>query len=146
MKAKHQRAWFVGGSLLVAALAIALMLHAFSDSLVFFYTPTQWAEKSAAPGFDASRPVRLGGLVEKGSITHAANGALHFTITDLNATMPVTYRGFVPSLFREEQGVVAQGVVEGGTLRATTILAKHDENYMPKEVVEALKQSGQWKP
>lgn len=144
MKAKHQRARFVIGSLLVIALAVTLMLRAFSDNLVFFFTPTQWQQKSADPAFDAARPIRLGGLVEKGSITHDADGTLHFTITDLTHTVPVTYRGLVPSLFREGQGVVAQGSMQDGHFAATTILAKHDENYMPREVVEALKKSGRW--
>lgn len=145
MKAKHQRAWFVFGSVVVIALAITMMLRAFSDNLVFFYTPTQWLAKAREPGGNNARDLRLGGLVEQGSIRHHADGILVFRITDLTHSVPVRYRGFVPSLFREGQGVVAQGHFEDGDFIATTILAKHDENYMPREVVEQLKKSGRWK-
>lgn len=144
MKAKHQRARFVIGSLVVMALALGFMLRTFNDNLVFFFTPTQWHEKSADPAFDTTRPIRIGGLVEQGSLRHDADGTLHFVITDLTNTLPVTYRGLVPSLFREGQGVVAQGQMQNGHFTASTILAKHDENYMPREVVDALKKSGRW--
>jgi len=144
MKAKHKRARFVIGSVVIAGLAVTLMLNAFSDNLVFFYTPTQWHEKSALPGWDNTREMRLGGLVKKGSIKNQPDGAMQFVITDLTNTVPVTYKGFVPSLFREGQGVVAQGMFKGAEFHAITILAKHDENYMPKEVVDALKKSGRW--
>lgn len=143
MKPKHQRLRFVLLSLLVMGGSAALLLKSFQDNLVFFYTPTQWQEKSAMAGFDAGREVRIGGLVKTGSIVTEGN-AMRFTITDLTHEMAVTYRGMVPSLFREGQGVVAQGRVENDTLRATTILAKHDENYMPREVVDQLKSSGRW--
>lgn len=143
MKPKHQRLRVVVLSLLVMAGAAAMLLKSFQDNLVFFYTPTQWQEKSTTPGFDATREVRIGGLVKQGSIESHGN-ELHFMVTDLTHDMPVAYRGMVPSLFREGQGVVAQGTLENGTLRATTILAKHDENYMPREVVEQLKASGRW--
>lgn len=143
MKPKHQRLRFVLISLLVMAGAAGLLLKSFQDNLVFFYTPTQWQAKSAEPDFDPTREVRIGGLVKQGSIT-SSDAELRFVITDLTQEMRVSYRGMVPSLFREGQGVVAQGRVENGTLRASTILAKHDENYMPKEVVDQLKASGRW--
>lgn len=143
MKPKHTRLLVVLVSLLVMAGAAALLLKSFQDNLVFFYTPTQWQAKTAEAGFDTTREVRIGGLVEQGSIDSHA-GAMRFVITDLSNTVPVTYRGMVPSLFREGQGVVAQGKFDNGVLRAATILAKHDENYMPKEVVDALKKSGRW--
>lgn len=143
MKPKHTRLIVVLVSLLVMAGAATLLLKSFQDNLIFFYTPTQWQAKMAEPGFDAGREVRLGGLVKEGSIRHAS-GSMHFIITDLTNETPVTYRGMVPSLFREGQGVVAQGKFDGKVLTAATILAKHDENYMPKEVVDALKRSGRW--
>lgn len=143
MKPKHQRLRFVLLSILVMGGAAALLLKSFQDNLVFFYTPTQWQEKSAEAGFDGSREVRIGGLVKQGSMVSNSD-ALRFTITDLTHEVAVTYRGMVPSLFREGQGVVAQGRFDAATLRATTILAKHDENYMPREVVDQLKSSGRW--
>lgn len=143
MKPKHQRLRFVLLSLLVMAGAAGLLLKSFQDNLVFFYTPTQWQEKSAAADFDKAREMRIGGLVKEGSIqSHGTD--MQFVITDLTNEMKVTYRGMVPSLFREGQGVVAQGKFEHGVFRAVTILAKHDENYMPKEVVDQLKASGRW--
>lgn len=143
MKPKHQRLRFVLLSLLVMAGAAGLLLKSFQDNLVFFYTPTQWQEKSVAADFDKAREMRIGGLVKEGSIqSHGTD--MQFVITDLTNEMKVTYRGMVPSLFREGQGVVAQGKFEHGVFRAVTILAKHDENYMPKEVVDQLKASGRW--
>jgi cytochrome c-type biogenesis protein CcmE len=145
MKAKHRRLLWLMASLGLMALAATAILYAFRDNMVFFYTPTQLAEKRQLAGFDPSRALRIGGLVEKGSIVNLPEGGMRFTITDLNATIAVTYRGMVPSLFRENQGVVAQGLLAAdGSLRAETILAKHDENYMPRSVVEALKASGKW--
>lgn len=143
MKPKHTRLVVVLVSLLVMAAAAALLLKSFQDNLIFFYTPTQWQEKTSEAGFDVSREMRVGGIVKVGSLKHV-NSEMRFIVTDLTTEMPVTYRGMVPNLFREGQGVVAQGHFENGTLRAKTILAKHDENYMPKEVVDALKKSGRW--
>lgn len=123
-------------------VATTIILRNFEDNLVFFFTPSQWQEKLAAHAPD--RPVRIGGLVKTGSVQGEGNKT-RFTITDLMHDMPVTYTGLLPSLFREGQGAVAEGTVdETGTLNATTILAKHDENYMPKEVVDQLKASGRW--
>lgn len=143
MKPKHKRLAVVMFSLAVMGLAAAMLLKSFQDNLIFFYTPTQWQEKNSAAGFDVTREVRIGGLVKEHSMKN--DGAeMRFAITDLNHDVPVTYRGMLPSLFREGQGVVAQGQFENGVFRAKTILAKHDEKYMPKEVVDQLKQSGRW--
>lgn len=143
MKPKHQRLLFVLASIGIMAGAATLLLKSFQDNLIFFYTPTQWLEKSQAPDFDTARAVRIGGLVEKGSVK-SEKGSMRFTITDLTKTVDVAYRGMVPTLFREGQGVVAQGTFANGLLEASSILAKHDENYMPREVVEQLKKSGRW--
>lgn len=145
MKAKHRRLRFVLISLLAVSAGAALVLYAFRDSLVFFYTPSQWQEKRLEAGFDYDRELRIGGLVKEGSVKDRKGGGIRFVVTDLKGDMKVTYQGFVPSLFREGQGVVAQGVVnEKGVMTASSILAKHDENYMPKEVYEELKRSGKW--
>lgn len=133
------------GSLVVMALAASAILYSFRENMLFFYTPTQLVAKHTAPDFDRSRPLRIGGLVKAGSIKNKRDRGIIFTITDLHAEVKVIYRGLVPSLFREHQGVVAQGVLDAkGVLIAETILAKHDEKYMPREVVDALKASGKW--
>ena len=145
MKPKYQRMRFVGLSLLVMAAGAALLLRSFQDNLVFFYTPTQWQEKSAQAGFDRARAVRIGGLVKEGSVKRRGPSAIRFSITDGNREIVTDYQGLLPSLFREGQGVVAQGSFGADdAFRAETILAKHDERYMPREVVEQLKQSGRW--
>jgi cytochrome c-type biogenesis protein CcmE len=124
-------------------VATALMLNAFSDNLVFFHGPSEISEK----GIPAERRFRLGGLVEENSVTKASDGVtILFSVTDTAASVPVRYRGLLPDLFREGQGVVADGALDDtGTFIATDILAKHDETYMPPEVAEALKKAGQWK-
>lgn len=145
MKPKHKRLILILASLVVMGLAAAAILYSFRENMVFFYTPTQLKEKQSAAHFDSKRPVRIGGLVKKGSIKNLKSGGIHFIITDLQSELPVTYQGLVPSLFRDAQGVVAQGSFDqNGLLIAETILAKHDEKYMPREVIDALKQSGQW--
>jgi cytochrome c-type biogenesis protein CcmE len=124
--------------------AAALTLTAFSDNLVFFVTPTNLA--SADPG---RRPVRLGGLIAQGTLQRSSDGqpTARFRVTDGTASVPVTYRGLLPDLVREGQGVVAFGVMQpDGSFKASEVLAKHDENYMPKEVADALKRSGRWNP
>ncbi len=124
--------------------AAALSLSALSDNLVFFVSPSDLA-KSAPSG----RQVRLGGLVEQGSVQKSSGGqaSVQFKVTDGNASVPVVFKGILPDLFREGQGVVVSGIEEpGGVLRASEVLAKHDETYMPKEVAEALKKSGRWNP
>lgn len=146
MKAKHSRLLFTLGSLVVMACAVGAILYSFRDNMVFFYTPSQLTQKKVVPGFDAERPLRIGGMVKKDSVTNMKEGGILFTVTDFTDELRVEYRGMVPSLFREGQGVVAQGKLRGdGTMEAESILAKHDENYMPREVMDALKASGQWK-
>jgi cytochrome c-type biogenesis protein CcmE len=131
----------IGSSLGVLAIAVALVLGSLRESIVFFNSPTDIAENKTAPG----KRVRLGGLVKTGSVERGDNLQIHFKVTDGNKDIPVNYRGIVPDLFREGQGVIAEGHIEpGGTFVADTVLAKHDENYMPREVVEALKKQGHW--
>ncbi|ABI61168.1 Heme chaperone--apocytochrome heme-lyase CcmE [Granulibacter bethesdensis CGDNIH1] len=126
--------------------ATALTLFAFSDNLVFFMAPSDFANNHVAAG----RTIRLGGLVQAGSVhREVENGqpAAKFVVTDGKASVPVTFTGILPDLFREGQGVVALGTVEpDGSFHASEVLAKHDETYMPKDVAEALKKSGRWNP
>jgi cytochrome c-type biogenesis protein CcmE len=132
----------IGGSLAVLALAAGLVLNALRDSIVFFSTPSMAAEKHIAPG----TRFRLGGLVENGSLQRGDNLAVSFTVSDGSTSLPVTYKGILPDLFREGQGVVAEGSLDQtGVFRADTVLAKHDETYMPKDVADALKKQGHWK-
>ena len=140
---KKRRLYIVCLGLLCLGVATALVLTAFEDSIVFFYSPTDIAEK----GLEADRYVRIGGLVEEGSVQRHPGNRIEFVVTDLSNRIPVTYSGILPDLFREGQGVVAEGKLDGEQIFvAQEILAKHDENYMPKEVAEALQKSGQWKP
>jgi cytochrome c-type biogenesis protein CcmE len=142
MTRKQRRLVLIGSSLGVLAVAVGLMLYAMSGSIVFFNSPTDIVEKQIAPG---SR-IRLGGLVKEGSVQKSENLAVRFDVTDGNRTIGVSYRGILPDLFREGQGIVAEGVVEsGGHFKADSVLAKHDEKYMPKEVADALKKQGHWK-
>ncbi|MFZ3359525.1 MAG: cytochrome c maturation protein CcmE [Xanthobacteraceae bacterium] len=142
MTRKQRRLIMIGGGLSVLAIAVGLMLNAFRDSIVFFNSPTDVVEKHVEPG----TRIRLGGLVKDGSLVRGNNLDVRFEITDGKTEIPVTYSGVLPDLFREGQGVVAEGALGGGgVFDADTILAKHDETYMPKEVVDALKRSGHWK-
>jgi len=141
MTRKQRRLVLIGSSLGVLAVAVGLMLGAMRDSIVFFNSPTDLVEKKQKLGAH----VRLGGMVKPGSLTRGDDLQIRFEVTDGNADIPVSYRGIVPDLFREGQGVVAEGQLQpGGTFKADTILAKHDENYMPREVVDALKKQGHW--
>lgn len=145
MKPKHTRLLFVLGSLALMAVAATLVIRTLGDTMVFFYTPTQLAQKIPEPNYNPERTVRIGGLIKKGSVSNLKSGGIRFVITDLNYELPVTYKGLVPSLFRDSQGVVAQGKINAdGVMTAETILAKHDETYMPRAVVDALKASGRW--
>ena len=140
MTRKQRRLTLIGAGLGVLGLAAGLVLYALNDSIVFFNSPTDVLEKHVAPG---SR-IRLGGLVKPGTLQRG-NLSVHFEVTDGNKSVPVSYVGVLPDLFREGQGVVAEGKLEpGGMLAADTVLAKHDERYMPREVVDALKKSGRW--
>ena len=142
MKPKHRRLFVVVLALAVLGAAAALVLNAFEDNLVFFYSPSDLASKPVPEG----QAIRLGGLVEEGSVVKAGLDT-RFGITDGARSVLATYHGVLPDLFREGQGVVARGVLQpDGTFTAQEVLAKHDENYMPPEVVEALKRSGEWKP
>jgi cytochrome c-type biogenesis protein CcmE len=142
MTRKRRRLVLIGGALCVLAVAVGLMLNAFRDSIVFFNSPTDVAEKHIPPG----TRIRIGGLVKAGSLVRGDDLKIRFDVTDGNSDIAVAYQGVLPDLFREGQGVVAEGALDsGGLFDADTILAKHDENYMPKEVADALKKSGRWK-
>jgi cytochrome c-type biogenesis protein CcmE len=140
MTRRQRRLILIGLSLAVLGLAAALALSALRDTIVFFHSPSEVAEKKIEPG----TRIRIGGLVKQGSLKRDGVQA-RFEVTDGGASLPVSYSGVLPDLFREGQGVVAEGALEpGGTFRADTVLAKHDENYMPREVVDALKKQGVW--
>ncbi len=142
MTRKRRRLVLISSGMIALSAAVALVLIAFEDNLVFFYSPSDLlAEK-----VPESRALRLGGLVEEDSVKRLADGlTVEFRVTDLANAVPVTYRGILPDLFREGQGVVAEGRLGAdGVFVADEVLAKHDENYMPPEVAEALKEAGQW--
>lgn len=142
MTRKQRRLAMIGSAGVVLAVAAGLVLFALRDQIVFFYSPSDLAEKALTPG----TRVRIGGLVEEGSVVRNDDGSVRFTVTDTAKTVTVAYHGILPDLFREGQGIVAEGTLAGdGSVTAETVLAKHDENYMPKEVVEALKAQGVWK-
>ena len=139
MTRKQLRASLIGGGAIVLALAAILVLFAMRDSIVFFYSPSDLETKQIAPG----QRFRLGGLVAEGSVERGTGTKVRFSVTDTIKTVPVTYDGILPDLFREGQGVVTEGMLEaGGVFRADSVLAKHDENYMPPEVAKALKEKG----
>lgn len=138
---KTRRMVLIGVAGLALASAAALVLFALGDRITFAPTPTELAEGSHPPG----TRVRLGGLVETGSVEQGENGLVRFAVTDTVNRIPVTYVGILPDLFREGQGVVAEGIIDtAGMLKADTVLARHDENYMPKEVIDSLKAQGRW--
>ena len=140
MKARHRRFMWIALGLLVIGVAVALVLRAFNSNLVFFFTPSQVAENQAP----VDRTFRIGGLVTAGSVKRQPDGlTVTFDVTDTAKTIPVTYTGILPDLFKEGKGVVAQGKIgQDGVFRAAEVLAKHDENYMPPEAAEALKKAG----
>ena len=139
MKARHRRFAWIGAGLVALGVAAALVLNAFQSNLVFFFTPSQVMAKEAPQ----SRPFRIGGLVEQGSLTRDPNSlTVHFRVTDTAQTIPVTYTGLLPDLFKEGKGVVAQGKLGAdGSFHATEVLAKHDENYMPPEAAQAIERA-----
>ena len=142
MTRKQRRLVLIGASLGVLALAAGLVLSALKDSIVFFNSPTDVVEKKVVPG---SR-IRLGGLVKPGSLQRGDHLAVRFEVTDGNQAIAVNYQGILPDLFREGQGVIAEGALQpNGAFKADAVLVKHDERYMPKEVADALKKSGHWK-
>jgi cytochrome c-type biogenesis protein CcmE len=140
MTRKQRRLILIGSSLGVLALAVALMLSALRQSIVFFNSPTDIAEQHVTSG----ARIRMGGLVKPGSVARGSDLRINFAVTDGKSDIPVVYQGIVPDLFREGQGVVVEGRMAGGLFQADTVLAKHDERYMPREVVDALKKSGRW--
>lgn len=144
MKPRHRRIAIIGGGLLVLALATLLVLNALRSNLVFFFSPSQ-VSANEAPRNSA---FRIGGLVEGGSVQRGSDGlTVRFVVTDLAQRVPVSYRGFLPDLFREGKGVVVAGRLRAdGSFEATQVLAKHDENYMPREVSDRLKETGEWRP
>lgn len=142
MTRKQRRSVLIGMCLAVLGLAVGLIMFALEDSIVFFYSPSDVAEKNIRPG----QRIRLGGLVAEGSVKRGENTTVSFSITDTAKTIPVTFTGVLPDLFREGQGVVTEGKLRGdGVFVADNVLAKHDENYMPPEVAEALRKQGVWR-
>jgi cytochrome c-type biogenesis protein CcmE len=142
MTRKQRRAVFILLTVSVLALAVLLVAVALRDTIVFFFTPREVAERAIPAG----KRIRLGGLVAEGSLKRGSGMQVEFAITDRTKTIAVSYRGILPDLFREGQGVVAEGTLDGaGHFVADVVLAKHDENYMPPEVAKALKAQGVWK-
>jgi cytochrome c-type biogenesis protein CcmE len=141
MTRKQRRLTLIGTAGGVLALAVGLTLYALSGQIALFKTPTEVVEKTTEPG----QRLRIGGLVKEGSVVRGEGTTVRFDVTDTVNAVPVTYTGLLPDLFREGQGVVTEGTLgPDGVFAADTVLAKHDENYMPKEVVDALKAQGVW--
>jgi cytochrome c-type biogenesis protein CcmE len=139
---KGRRLAIVSAAGFTLTIAVGLILFALRGSIVFFYGPTEMAEKAPPRGTH----LRIGGLVKRGSLTYDGSSTVVFAVTDLKHDIKVSYTGLLPDLFREGQGVVAEGTVEGpGLFHADTVLAKHDERYMPKDVADKLKQQGAWR-
>ena len=142
MKPKNKRLSLIIATLTALAASVALILVAFEDNVVFFYSPSDLVKERPGP----TQKLRIGGLVKKDSIKREPGMTeVSFEVTDLNNSVPVVFQGILPDLFREEQGVVAEGTYKKQLFYATQILAKHDEQYMPPEVAESLKKSGKWK-
>lgn len=139
MTRKQKRAAVIGGGVLTLAVAALMVLFALRDSVVFFHSPTDIVEKKTPSG----ERIRLGGLVANGSVVRGEGATVAFSVTDTLNTVPVRYKGVLPDLFREGQGVVTEGAFDThGTFQADSVLAKHDENYMPPEVAKALEERG----
>ncbi len=143
MKPKHRRLFAISAGMVGLGAAAALVLTALEDNIVFFYSPTDVVEKAPQAG----RRLRIGGLVKQASVRRLADGVtVAFVVTDLSNELKVTFRGVLPDLFREGQGIVTGGKLRAdGVFVADEVLAKHDENYMPAEVADALKKSGHWR-
>jgi cytochrome c-type biogenesis protein CcmE len=138
---RGRRLSLIAAALAVVGAAAGIALYALTDSIVFFYSPSEVVQKAVQPG----ARLRVGGLVKADSLIKLSGENVAFVVTDGANELTVAYQGLLPDLFREGQGVVAEGVLEApGQMRAETILAKHDERYMPREVVEALKKQGRW--
>ncbi len=142
MPRKRRRMYLVIAGMAGLGIAVALVLAAFQDNLVFFYSPSDVVEKHIPP----ERRFRIGGLVEAGSVKKDGTRT-EFTVTDTKHSIKVVHIGLLPDLFREGQGVVAEGRLQAGNVfAASEVLAKHDEKYMPPEVIDALKRAGEWRP
>jgi cytochrome c-type biogenesis protein CcmE len=142
MTRKQKRLAVIGGIGVVLALALGLILTALKDQIVFFRSPTEVVQGKVKPG----ESFRLGGLVEAGSVSREAGQIVRFVVTDGANAVKVSYQGLLPDLFREGQGVVTEGRLDAaGAFSATNVLAKHDENYMPREVADTLKKQGVWR-
>ncbi len=142
MTRKQRRLTLIAAGVGILGIAVGLPLFALRGAIVFFNSPTDVVEQHVAPG----TRLRLGGLVVPGSIVKGKDLKVTFQVTDGNKAVTVNFQGILPDLFREGQGVVTEGVLDpGGTFRADSVLAKHDERYMPREVAEALKKNGHWK-
>ena len=139
----RRRLWILAVAGPILALAVALSLWAMRGQVTYFFSPSEVTAEAAPAG----RVVRLGGLVEAGSVVHGAEGQVRFVITDNAGRTPVVYDGDLPDLFREGQGVVTQGAFRPDRVfEASQVLAKHDETYMPREVADRLKAKGEWRP
>ncbi len=137
MKPRHKRAALIVTAIVAVGIAATLILNAFRSNIVFFFTPTQVATKEAPIG----RGFRIGGMVKEGSLKRDGVN-VQFVVTDMAKSVPVSYTGILPDLFKEGKGVVAQGKLDSdGVFHATEVLAKHDENYMPPEAADALKRA-----
>jgi cytochrome c-type biogenesis protein CcmE len=143
MTRKKRRLYAVLAGLAALGIAVALVLNAFEDNLVFFFGPSELAERHVTP----DQRLRLGGLVETDSVERQADGlTVTFRVTDTATAVPVSYKGVLPDLFREGQGVVVEGRLgPNGVFEASEVLAKHDENYMPAEVADTIKKAGHWR-
>jgi cytochrome c-type biogenesis protein CcmE len=138
---KQRRLSLIAAAGCVLALALGLVLYAMNDTILFFNSPADVQARGVKPG----TRFRLGGLVKEGSVKRGEGQQITFEVMDAQSAMPVQYRGLLPDLFREGQGVIAEGVLEAsGVFRADSVLAKHDENYMPREVADALRRQGHW--
>ena len=142
MTRKKRRLVLIGSGLGVTALALGLLLYGLSGGIRYFESPTNIVQNRVAPG----TRVRLGGMVKEGSVVHSSNLQVRFEVTDGTSSIPVFYQGILPDLFREGQGIVTDGVVEPDGFKADAVLAKHDENYMPKAVADVLKRSDDGAP
>lgn len=141
MTRKQRRLTLIGFAGCILAIALGLVLYAMNDTIVFFNSPADIQAKNVQPG----TRIRLGGLVKEGSVQRGSDQRISFDVMDAQSVIKVQYTGLLPDLFREGQGIVAEGVLESPTLfRADTVLAKHDENYMPREVADTLKKQGHW--
>jgi cytochrome c-type biogenesis protein CcmE len=146
MTRKQKRATMIVSGLAILGVALGLVLYALSGTIMFFYTPSEIEAATTKGELRTGQRIRLGGLVEKNSIVKGEGTDVRFVVTDTIKAMPVHYKGQLPDLFREEQGVVAEGIIgPDGVFAADNVLAKHDENYMPKEVADRLKEKGVWK-